>query len=166
MRSPKIKRRVPHRGTWRLRILRFRAAPKLVEALTDQPFTVAPYLLELVLSRVDGIQPHGNKPAILPNDCLAPNLAALGRIGRRFLRDIAPLSTGVPQRIRLHGELSGGALAMQSRMNDGGVIFTDGIEQDFLAFDRGRQLHISVSGRKLCLGEAISKLCGMRISVQ
>ena len=76
---------------------------------------------------------------------LAPEENALAY----FVREPFPsISTGTSVR---SGKLSGGALAMQSRMNEGGVIFADGIEQDFLAFDWGRQLHISVSGRKLCL---------------
>lgn len=76
---------------------------------------------------------------------LAPEENALAY----FVREPFPsISTGTSVR---SGKLSGGALAMQSRMNDGGVIFADGIEQDFLAFDWGRQLHIGVSSRKLCL---------------
>lgn len=76
---------------------------------------------------------------------LAPEENALAY----FVREPFPsISTGTSVR---SGKLSSGALALQSRMNDGGVIFADGIEQDFLAFDWGRQLHVSVSGLKLCL---------------
>lgn len=41
------------------------------------------------------------------------------------------------------GKLSGEPLVITSRMNEGGVIFADGIEQDFIAFDWGRRVHIS-----------------------
>ena len=66
-----------------------------------------------------------------------------------FVREPFPsVSTGTSVR---SGKLSGGVLALQSRMNDGGVIFADGIEQDFIAFEWGRQLQVGVSRRKLCL---------------
>lgn len=66
-----------------------------------------------------------------------------------FVREPFPsVSTGTTVR---SGKLSGGALALQSHMNDGGVIFADGIEQDFLAFEWGRQLQVTVSQHKLCL---------------
>lgn len=66
-----------------------------------------------------------------------------------FVREPFPsVSTGTSVR---SGKLSGGVLALQSRMNDGGVIFADGIEQDFIAFEWGRQLQVGVSNRKLCL---------------
>jgi NAD kinase len=38
-----------------------------------------------------------------------------------------------------------------SRMNDGGVIFADGIEHDFLGFDWGRTTRVSISSRHLNL---------------
>lgn len=38
-----------------------------------------------------------------------------------------------------------------SRMNEGGVIFADGIEQDHLSFDWGRMVQVSVSSRQLNL---------------
>lgn len=41
------------------------------------------------------------------------------------------------------GKLSGEPLVVTSRMNEGGVIFADGIEQDFIAFDWGRRVHMS-----------------------
>lgn len=66
-----------------------------------------------------------------------------------FVREPFPsVSTGTSVR---SGKLSDGVLALQSRMNDGGVIFADGIEQDFIAFEWGRQLQVGVSRRKLCL---------------
>jgi hypothetical protein len=36
-------------------------------------------------------------------------------------------------------------------MNEGGVIFADGIEQDHLGFDWGRMIQVSVSSRRLNL---------------
>lgn len=42
-------------------------------------------------------------------------------------------------------------LLISSRINDGGVIFADGIEQDFLPFNWGAQAHISMSERHLNL---------------
>jgi hypothetical protein len=42
-------------------------------------------------------------------------------------------------------------LLVSSRINDGGVIFADGIEQDFLPFNWGAQAHISMSERRLNL---------------
>ena len=41
------------------------------------------------------------------------------------------------------GKLERDRLEITSRMNDGGVIFADGIEQDFLLFDWGRQLSVA-----------------------
>jgi hypothetical protein len=49
------------------------------------------------------------------------------------------------------GKLTDSPLAVTSRMNDGGVIFTDGIEQDFIAFDWGRRVRISPAPRSLHL---------------
>ncbi|MEM1050234.1 MAG: hypothetical protein AAGL24_29030 [Pseudomonadota bacterium] len=51
----------------------------------------------------------------------------------------------------LHGDAS---LTIGSRMNDGGVIFADGIEQDYLRFDWGLDVTISVSERTLNLVRA------------
>jgi NAD kinase len=45
-------------------------------------------------------------------------------------------------------------LQVSSKMNDGGVIFADGIERDFLAFDWGMNVSISTSSRKLMLALA------------
>lgn len=38
-----------------------------------------------------------------------------------------------------------------SRMNAGGVIFADGVEQDHLGFDWGRVLRMRVASRRLNL---------------
>lgn len=43
------------------------------------------------------------------------------------------------------------ALQLTSEMNDGGVIFGDGIERDFLAFDFGQRLRIGIAERRLHL---------------
>ncbi len=45
-------------------------------------------------------------------------------------------------------------LALISQMNEGGVIFADGIEQDFLDFGFGRRAEVTVSERKLRLVRA------------
>ncbi|HEY6255319.1 MAG TPA: hypothetical protein VIY51_05945 [Xanthobacteraceae bacterium] len=42
-------------------------------------------------------------------------------------------------------------IRITSRMNEGGVIFADGIEQDHLNFDWGRMIQVSVSSRRLNL---------------
>lgn len=49
------------------------------------------------------------------------------------------------------GKITGRALTVTSRMNDGGVIFADGIEQDFIAFDWGRSVQIAPATRSLHL---------------
>jgi len=49
------------------------------------------------------------------------------------------------------GKLTGTPLEVTSRMNDGGVIFADGIEQDFIAFDWGRRVQIAPAPRSLHL---------------
>ena len=42
-------------------------------------------------------------------------------------------------------------LTVLSRINEGGVIFADGIEHDFLHFDWGSQLNVTVSDKRLAL---------------
>lgn len=37
------------------------------------------------------------------------------------------------------------------RMNDGGVIFPDGMEQDFLVFDWGRRVSVALAAHALHL---------------
>ncbi|WP_434724747.1 hypothetical protein [Mesorhizobium sp. RIZ17] len=49
------------------------------------------------------------------------------------------------------GKITEKPLFITSRMNDGGVIFADGIEQDFIAFDWGRQVRLSPASRVLRL---------------
>lgn len=66
-----------------------------------------------------------------------------------FVREPFPsVSTGTDLRA---GRLTDAPLAVTSRMNDGGVIFADGIEQDFLSFDWGRRVTIGPAGRALNL---------------
>ena len=67
-----------------------------------------------------------------------------------FVREPFPsISTGTSIRV---GKLRGSdALRVTSRMNEGGVIFADGIEQDRLGFDWGRMAQVSVSSRQLNL---------------
>lgn len=49
------------------------------------------------------------------------------------------------------GKLTDAPLVVTSRMNDGGVIFADGIEQDFIAFDWGRTVALSPAPHSLKL---------------
>jgi NAD kinase len=49
------------------------------------------------------------------------------------------------------GKLAGGRLSITSHMGEGGVIFADGIESDFVAFDWGRRVHLSCAARALQL---------------
>ena len=49
------------------------------------------------------------------------------------------------------GKLSEGGLTITSRMNEGGTIFADGMEQDRIAFDWGRRLTVAPSARTLNL---------------
>ncbi|MET0269573.1 MAG: hypothetical protein ABW173_04000, partial [Sphingomonas sp.] len=66
-----------------------------------------------------------------------------------FVREPFPsVATGTTLRF---GKLAGGGLSAVSRMNDGGVIFADGIEQDFLAFDWGRRVTLRAADRCLNL---------------
>ncbi len=66
-----------------------------------------------------------------------------------FVREPFPsIATGTLLR---SGKLEKTALQVTSRMNDGGVIFADGIEQDFLSFDWGRKITIAPSARVLRL---------------
>ncbi|RUW69378.1 MULTISPECIES: NAD(+)/NADH kinase [unclassified Mesorhizobium] len=49
------------------------------------------------------------------------------------------------------GKITESPLLITSRMNEGGVIFADGIEQDFIAFDWGRQVQLQPASRALRL---------------
>lgn len=66
-----------------------------------------------------------------------------------FVREPFPsVATGTSLRA---GKLVEAPLAVTSRMNDGGVIFADGIEQDFLAFDWGRGVTLGPAAQTLHL---------------
>lgn len=66
-----------------------------------------------------------------------------------FVREAFPsVATGTTLRA---GKLDRIPFSITSHMNEGGVIFADGIEQDFLAFDWGRQVSLRPSGRMLRL---------------
>ena len=66
-----------------------------------------------------------------------------------FVREPFPsVSTGTSLRF---GKLAGAALSVTSRMNEGGVVFADGIEQDFLSFDWGRRMQLRAAERCLNL---------------
>ncbi|RIV87812.1 NAD(+)/NADH kinase [Aurantiacibacter zhengii] len=76
---------------------------------------------------------------------LAPTRTALGW----FVREPFPsVATGTTMRA---GLLESGRLALTSRMNDGGVVFADGMEADFLHFGWGRKLDIGVASERLNL---------------
>jgi NAD kinase len=67
-----------------------------------------------------------------------------------FVREAFPsVSTGTSIRAGKIDKLS--PIHVTSRMNDGGVIFADGIEQDHLNFDWGRMIEVSVATRRLNL---------------
>jgi NAD kinase len=79
------------------------------------------------------------------NIALAPEERAVAF----FVREPFPsVATGTTLRA---GKIATGALAVASRMNEGGVIFADGIEQDFLAFDWGRTIRVAPAKRVLNL---------------
>lgn len=66
-----------------------------------------------------------------------------------FVREPFPsIATGTSLRA---GKLARERLAVTSRMNEGGVIFADGIEQDHLAFDWGREVTLGPADRTLHL---------------
>jgi len=66
-----------------------------------------------------------------------------------FVREPFPsVATGTSLRA---GKLVDGGLLIISRMNEGGTIFADGMEQDHIAFDWGRRVTIAPSARTLNL---------------
>jgi hypothetical protein len=67
-----------------------------------------------------------------------------------FVREPFPsIATGTSIRV---GKIEDShSICITSRMNEGGVIFADGIEQDHLNFDWGRMMKVSVSSRRLNL---------------
>ena len=77
---------------------------------------------------------------------------ALGREERAvgyWVREPFP-SIATATQIRA-GKLTNHPLSITSRMNDGGVIFADGVEQDFIAFDWSRRVQIAPAPRSLHL---------------
>lgn len=76
---------------------------------------------------------------------LGPEERAVGY----FVREPFPsIATGTELR---SGKLAREPLSVVSRMNDGGVIFADGIEQDFIAFDWGRRVTVGPAAHALHL---------------
>jgi NAD kinase len=66
-----------------------------------------------------------------------------------FVREPFPsVATGTKLRA---GKLSKGAVTITSRMNDGGTIFADGMEKDFLRFDWGQRISVLPADRSLRL---------------
>lgn len=76
---------------------------------------------------------------------LAPEERAVAFLVREPFPSVATATA-----LRL-GRIDDAPLAVTSRMNDGGVLFADGIEQDYIAFDWGRQVRIGPAGRSLNL---------------
>jgi NAD kinase len=67
-----------------------------------------------------------------------------------FIREPFPsVSTGTSTRFGKTDNRS--PVRVVSRMNDGGVVFADGIEHDHLNFDWGRTIQVTVSSRRLNL---------------
>lgn len=66
-----------------------------------------------------------------------------------FVREPFPsIATGTSLRA---GKLADEPIEVTSQMNDGGVIFADGMEQDFLVFDWGRHLSVAPAAHALHL---------------
>jgi len=77
------------------------------------------------------------------------SLAPQERAVAFFVREPFPsVATGTALRA---GKLADAALQVTSRMNEGGVIFADGIEQDFIAFDWGRSVTVGPAAQTLHL---------------
>lgn len=76
---------------------------------------------------------------------LGPDERAVGY----WVREPFP-SVATATRLRA-GKLTDAPLVVTSRMNEGGVIFADGIERDFLGFGWGRQVRIAPADRALHL---------------
>jgi NAD kinase len=67
-----------------------------------------------------------------------------------FVREAFPsVATGTS--IRSGKFNSANPIRVTSRMNEGGVVFADGVEQDHLGFDWGRMIQVSISPRRLNL---------------
>ncbi len=83
---------------------------------------------------------------------LGPSLDPEERAVGYWVREPFP-SVATGTRLRA-GRLSEAPLTVTSQMNEGGVIFADGIEQDFLAFGWGRQVRVGPAERVLKLVRA------------
>ncbi len=77
---------------------------------------------------------------------LGPEDRALGY----FVREPFP-SVATGTEVRAGRVKAGEAIAVTSRLNEGGAIFADGIEKDFLAFDWGRRVEVRVAEETLNL---------------
>jgi hypothetical protein len=77
-------------------------------------------------------------------------LAPTAPAGAFFVREPWP-SKHSGARLRAGLVTSDAHLSLASRINDGGVIFADGIEQDFLRFDWGTEVKLSVASQRLNL---------------
>lgn len=76
---------------------------------------------------------------------LAPEERAIAYLVREPFPSVA---TGTTLR---GGKLVDTAVTITSRMGDGGVIFADGIEKDFVGFDWGRRVEVGTAARTLRL---------------
>lgn len=77
------------------------------------------------------------------------DLAAAERAVAWFVREPFPsVATGTALR---SGKIAGGGISVTSKMNDGGVIFADGIEHDFLPFEWGQQVMLAPAEQTLKL---------------
>jgi NAD kinase len=66
-----------------------------------------------------------------------------------FVREPFPsVATGTSVRA---GKLAASPLTIVSRMNDGGTVFADGIEQDHISFDWGRRISLAPADQSLLL---------------
>jgi NAD kinase len=74
---------------------------------------------------------------------LAPEESAIAYLVRE------PFPSVTTQTSLRGGKLTGQALSITSHMGEGGVIFADGIESDFVAFDWGRQVELVTAQRSL-----------------
>lgn len=77
---------------------------------------------------------------------LAPQDRALGY----FIREPFP-SVATGTRVRAGRIETGQAIQVVSRLNEGGAVFADGIEKDYLAFDWGRRVEVRVAEETLNL---------------
>ena len=84
--------------------------------------------------------------SIHTNVALRPDEAALAF----FVREPFP-SVATRTSIRFGKLTDQTPIRVTSRMNEGGVVFADGLEQDHINFDWGRTIEVSVSAKRLSL---------------